>query len=668
MGAGFRGLLSAPPAGADLRLPDALRSALLALFGLGCGLSPAFYGFNDLDVWGPLGIGLIAIAIALLVARPTLPRGLAAVAVGALLAFAVWCLLSMFWAESADRAWVEGDRWIVYGVYLLVLVLLVGDRRDATVLLGAAAAGIVAIAGYDLVRLLSSSGNELFSGTRLGEPLGYVNGLGGFFLLGFWPLLAVAERVRIPALAGAAAGGATLLAGLVVLTDSRGTAFALVASALVALALVPGRHRRAWVLVAVLVGLAIAWGPLTDVTRELPNPTATPPVDTIQRAAEWILLAGAGVACAWGLCVWLAGRLLERGEAMRERLATASAALLALGVGIALVVAVASVNDPVGKVSDQYNAFTELQPTSGSRFTSGGGNRYDYWRIAWHQFTDHPLDGVGAGNFDRTYYLERSTTEDVRQAHSIELQTLGETGLVGAVLLGSFLVAVFAGAWRWARAARRDPAEIGIVSAAVGCFVVWLAQTSVDWLHLIPGLAGIALGAAAVLLRPRDLATGWRSFPPLALIGVVVLAVVAIGAIGRPALAERFRDEARGELASDPTAALSRAEESLSLNPDSVQGHILEAAALAARDEFGAARSALLEAIDLEPHNYVGWALLGDLLTRRGDLDAALRAYRHAATLNPRERSLRLLSTDRALLRRLSREPEHVGRLLPASP
>jgi hypothetical protein len=26
-------------------------------------------------------------------------------------------------------------------------------------------------------------------------------------------------------------------------------------------------------------------------------------------------------------------------------------------------------------------------------------------------------------------------------------------------------------------------------------FTVWLAQKSVDWLHLIPGLTGVALGA-----------------------------------------------------------------------------------------------------------------------------------------------------------------------------
>src|SRR5204862_413341 len=94
-----------------------------------------------------------------------------------------------------------------------------------------------------------------------------------------------------------------------------------------------------------------------------------------------------------------------------------------------------------------------------SRLISGAGTRYDYWRIAWHSFTAHPLAGVGAGNYDRPYFQQRATTEDVRQPHSIELQALSELGLVGALLLLGFLTALGIGP-RWrasARATRRSP-------------------------------------------------------------------------------------------------------------------------------------------------------------------------------------------------------------------
>jgi hypothetical protein len=644
-------------------LPAPLRWGLLALLGLGCGLSPAFFGYFDMSVWGPLALCALALALGLILARLALPRGLAGLALVALFLFAVWSLLSIGWAESADRALTEGDRWLLYSSFLLVVLLLLEQRRDGEVFVAAATAGVLAIAAYDLVRMLGGDSQSLFEGSRLLEPLGYVNGLGGFFLLGLWPLVALAERTRAHALAGAAVGGASLLAALVLLTDSRGTVFAFAASAFLLLLLVPGRNRRAWIVLALLAGLALAWGPLTDVTGTLPPHRFSPSEDSIRLAAQRSLLGAVVVGVLWALASWAVAACRARSRALAANLPRASVAALAVVAAIAVVTAAAAVNDPVGKVSDQYNAFTELKPAdSGSRFTSGGGNRYDYWRIAWNQFTDHPLDGVGAGNFDRTYFIERRTNEDVRQAHSIELQTLGDTGLVGAILLGAFLLAVFVGAWRRSREARLDPHGAGLTVAALGIFAVWLAQTSVDWLHLIPGLTGIALAAAAVLLLPlrpgREQAVRLFPIPALAASVAVALAAVAIVFIGRPTLAQHLRGEAQDEVRTHPLQGLKTIDESLSLNPESVQAYYTKSAALARLDAYVPARAAMLEAIRREPHNYVSWALLGDLATRRGDIAIATRAYRRASSLNPRSLELRLLGSRPALVRRLHRNPD----------
>lgn len=673
MDAGLSRLLSRPEAGADLRVPAPARRALLLLGGLGCGISPAFYGYFDLSVWGSLGLGLAVVAIALLCARQAVPSGIRGIAVLGLAAFGVWCLISIGWAESGDRAMTEGDRWIVYALYLLVLLLLVADRRDAEVLLVATTAGVLAIVADDVVRMLGSESQALFSGTRLAEPLGYVNGLGGYFLLGFWPLIAVAERLRRPPLAGGAVGGATLLAALAVLTDSRGTLFAFAASAVLLLVLLPGRNRRAWALLLVVAAVAVAWGALTDVTQALPSPIAPPPADTIRHGVVSALLVAGGAAVLWALVTWAVDSLGARDQRRSATLSRASGLLLGATALVAVLIAAVAIDDPVGRVSTQYESFTKLEPTvnGASRFGSGGGNRYDYWRIAWNQFTAQPLDGLGAGNFDRTYYLERRTDEDVRQAHSIELQTLGETGLIGAVLLGAFFVATFVGTRRKAVASRAAPAEIGITVAALGIFTVWLAQTSVDWLHLIPGLTGIALGAAAILLRPEPAregpTAGLRPIPTVALLGVLVLGGLAILFVGRPTLAEHLRAEARGELASNPSAALEKANESLSLDPDSLQGYYLRAASLARFHDYAGARRSLREAIDREPHNYVSWALLGDLLTRHGAISAALHAYARASSLNPADRGLRLLANDRAALDQLHRHPGRAAAITEAA-
>jgi O-Antigen ligase len=670
MDARLRRLLSAPAQRdvAAMSIHGGARKTMLVLAGLGCGASPAFFGYFDMSMWGPIALALIAVAIGLLLAKPVVPTAIAAIAVLGLLSFAAWSLLSVGWAESADRAVTEGDRWILYGVFLLVLVLLVADRRDGEIFILSTVLAVLCVAGYDLAKMLAGDGSSLFGGSRLLQPLGYVNGMGGYFLLGFWPLMAVAERARGHALAGIAAGAATLLGSLVLLTDSRGTAFAFGASALVLLALLPGRHRRAWVLVAVLVGLGIGWGPITDVTQPLPPGHLAPAAETIRRGAEWSLLVAVVVAVVWGVGSWAVDFLRDRSRALAGYLPRVSAALLG-GIVIALAIAVSvAVRDPVRSVSEEYDAFTQLKPVSaGARFTSGGGNRYDYWRIAWAQFVDHPLEGVGAGNFDRTYFLARRTNEDVRQAHSIELQALGETGIVGALLLGSFFVAVFAGIRRRARAARRRGSETGLTVAATGVFVVWFAQTSVDWLNLIPGVTGIALGAGAVLLlRPGPARVGetrLRSLPLPGTIAALALAVVAIVFIGRPALAEHLRSEAQDELRSHPQAALHAANESLSLNSDAVQGYYVKAAALARLGEYRPAKDALAEAISREPHNYVSWALLGDLTTRRGAISEALRAYGRASTLNPRDRELRLLGSRRGLVERLHSDPASVASL-----
>lgn len=662
----LRRLLSfGPERGAGVPAPA--RRALLALAGVGCGLSPAFYGYFDLSTWGPIGVVLLALLVGVVLAAPRLPGWPAIVAVTALFLFAAWCLLSMGWAESADRALVEGDRWLVYAVFALLLVFLVVDRLDAEVFVAAATVGILCIAVYDLVVMLGGDGPDLFGETRLLEPLGYVNGLGGFFLIGTWPLLALAERQGRPFVAGLAAAAATLLAALVVLTESRGTLFAYAASAAILLAIFPNRVRRGFLQLALVGALALIWGPLSDVTGALPPGRRLPEADTIEHAAQWALLAAAGVGVLWSLCCLAVEVASERSRGAATTLSRAGGAALIGAAAVAVIVAFAAVGDPAARLSDEYDSFTQLEQVEpGGRLTAGGGNRYDYWRIAWRQFTDEPLKGLGAGNFDTTYFRERQTPEDVRQAHSIELQALGETGLVGALLIASFVALVFLGAVGRALAARGDPTAVTVGVAATGTFVVWLAQTSVDWLHLIPGITGIALGAAAVLLIPdRGPGEGdGRLLPLPAGLALVALCVVAMVLVGRPTLAQHYLGEAQAELDRDPAAALASAERSLSLNPEAVQGYYAKAAALARANLYRQSKSALREAIEREPHNFVSWALLGDLELRRGDYRRAMSAYGQASGLNPRDRELRALRSDRALLVRLHRRPGEAAALL----
>ena len=621
-------------------VPSVVESLLIAFIAVSFGLSPFLYGFYDVSVWGPIALGVLAALLALLIARPAAPRRSALVAAGALAAIWLWALASTSWSESADQAMTDANRWLLYAAVFGVLILLLRDDRLGAILMAAGAATILALGAYIALRMVVGSGSDLFLGGRLHEPLGYVNGQSGYLLMGIWPFVAAAERARRPLLAGASLAAATLLSALVLLGQTRAVLPAVALSVLVMLAALPGRTRRGWALAVVAAGVAACSGPVLDVYDSVGSGRA-PSDDVLRDAAVAMLIASAAVGAVWAAGLTAVNRLGSRMEHARRF----GWVPLAFGAAVAVVVALVVVSDPVGRVRDNYHAFVELRSTGdvSSRFTTGAGNRYDYWRVAVDQFKDDPLHGIGAGNYDRTYFLERRTAEDIRQPHSIELQMLGELGIVGGVLLAAFLLAIFAGFARRARMASQDANVRALTVAAGGVFTVWLVHTSVDWLHLIPGLTGIALCSAAVLVspwgRPRAGATGPGRIAVIAICGAAVLAGAVM--IGQSALADRYLQEGRHALTSSPARAIAKARDSLSLNDERLSTYYLEAAAWARLGDYARARAALREATRREPHESVTWALLGDLATRRGDTRQALHDYRRAHALNPQNAALR---------------------------
>lgn len=647
-------------------------SACLALLGLGAGLSSFFFTYYDASVWVPIGLGLTLVCAVGVVARPTRPDGPAALALGGLLGLGVWSLGSTSWAESVENAVVSGNRWLVYGVLLLLMLVLLRSERRSALLLGAAGLGVTAVAISVLARLLGGNPGALFLGGRLNSPLGYINGEGCLFVMGFWLSFAAAEARRA-LLAGPAAGMATLMACLALLSESRGTALAMLGSLILVVALVPGRTRRIYGLLVVAAGVTAAAPELLHVYDH--TVAGSVPVGIGHTAGRSALLAALAVGVAWALLTWAAGLLRPRDVPHVRRL---GAWLLVVPVVLALAVTASSAQRIEHEVRDQWHAFTHLAgpdasasgsssaSTSQSRLLSGGGNRYDYWRIAWRVWRAHPVLGIGAGNYPRPYYQQRATTEDIDQPHSIELQALSELGVVGALLLAGFVAGIGWGLVRMRPAARRSPLTRSLMVGAVGAFVAWLAQTSVDWMHLLPGLTAVALAGAAVLLRspPARRTAGVRlrltaadpgrpsvrrtlaSRPALALgaSAIVVTLVVAGASLSRQGLSELYRSQAQSELdGGHPATALTDANRSLDIDSDAVQTYYVKAAALARFDQAAGAENALRQALVEEPNNFVTWSLLGDIALRERRLQVARRDYNTAHKLNPQDATLRAL-------------------------
>jgi tetratricopeptide (TPR) repeat protein len=448
-----------------------------------------------------------------------------------------------------------------------------------------------------------------------------------------------------------------------------------VSFAAVAIAL-PGRSRRLPGLLLVGVGVGLARAPLLAVYHYAG--AGGVPARVGHAAGRAALLAALGVGIAWAVVVVLESRVTAADPGRAGRLRRAGSAVLAVLLLGAVIGAGASAPRIEHTVSSQWRAFTHLsengdanstiQQPGQSRLLSGGGYRYDYWRIAWNAWRADPVIGIGAGNYDRVYFARRATPEDIRQPHSIELQALSELGLVGGALLLALVVGAVAGVRRMRAEALASPRTLGLLVAALGVSVSWFAQTSVDWMHLRPGVTAVALAAIAVLVSGRSQPDGGGSAVhprtgtarvPLGrrrrggrtadVFGGAVVAgalVLAGASLSRQGLADLYRSRAQSDLAANPRGALREANRSLSFDPDAVASYYAKAAALARFDDAAAARDALRAALGQEPHNFVTWTLLGDIAVRQGRLRAAQADYVRALALNPRDSSLAALAAN----------------------
>jgi len=617
-----------------------------AVFGVSC----LFGGYYSLSAWGAIALASFALIVPLLALRRIDPTPAARVALTGLGLLVAWAALSMFWAESVDNAWTEVNRLSLYTATVVIGLSALREARHARVAINVVTLAVCAVVAYLTVRMLTGSGVGLFIDDRISLPMGYTNGEAGFFLMGFWCCLAGAEPGGRAALRGVALAFAALVFDLLVLTQSRAIIPALVVSVAVILIAFPRRLGRGWALLLVVgaVGAALPW--VLDVYalkgKGLPLDEAT-----VRSAALASVLAAAVAGAVWTAVSHFAPRMSS--PQWRR-----GAGAVAIAVPLIAVIALAvQVNDPVGHLRTQYHNFVGLHvnESASARFTDAGGYRYDLWRVAVHEFSSAPVLGLGAGNYARGYYTERRQTTTVRQPHSLELQMLSELGLPGGIALLLFVGGVFAAAF--SRRMRRGlEHDVRVSVAACGLFTVWLVHTSVDWLYNLPGVTGIGLVGAAVLLRrpapaadvdPRESERAPRSNRRrIVLVAAFACLALLAASVGRQLTAELYGQRAQHRVTSDPVGALRAANRSLVLDPASLSSYYVKAAAYARLDRYEQARQALTEAARREPHNYVPPGLLGDLAVRRGDFATASAEYRRASQLNPREPTLAALAAN----------------------
>lgn len=612
-------------------------------------------------VWYPGGLLLGgALATAVAVARRPLagtPRPLL-IALALLAGFTIWSYLSILWADQQADAWDGANRTLLYLVVYALFSLWPWRPGAAAALMALYAVGVAAVMGAYLARAASSGDpGEFLIGGRLAEPAGYPNAncalaMGAYFLAAF---LSSRRELPWPVRAGLlASAGVTL--ELAVLAQSRGSLVAVPLTALLALAIVPGRVRLLLAFAATGIVAFAFRSPLLDVYEARGDPAALHVA--LAEAGRAVGLTAAILAVA-GAAIGLADRRLDLAERTRRRIGIGVlAGCLALAAaGAAALVAV--YGNPVERAREAWADFTEvhgdesyLDPGS-SRFAGGlGSNRWDFWRVAVESFERSPLTGAGADNFALDYVRDRRSPEEPRYPHSVELRVLGGLGIVGAVLFAGAIGFALGAAHR----ARRSSSPFGAALAA-GCvvaFAYWLVHGTVDWFWEFPALGAPAfawLGLAGGLARVppatepepaagRAAAPGWPRLAAAAFLSAIGLGLTVSYVL--PWLAAREVDRAAATWRDDPGAAFERLDTARRLNPLAERPDLIAGAIAGRLGDLERMREAFERALERNPRSWYALLELAVVDSNQGRFADARRRVEQAAALNPREPALAL--------------------------
>lgn len=239
-----------------------------------------------------------------------------------------------------------------------------------------------------------------------------------------------------------------------------------------------GPYQKTWLVVQVLLSLLIA--------------------------SALVITYSKGAMMALGIALMVSMILLLFGRRLRRRVNLAAlVALLIVLAGFAAVIG--------------HGLARNTLPTLSMAF------RWQYWTAGWHMFLDHPLTGVGPGNFGYHYmrYKLPEAEEEVLSPHNFIVQGFTEFGILGGLGIVLLPLAIF---HTLARSAAVDspplpvlesqPPRAGplmlIILAGIYIFAVAFNQTGLDnplillALHW-PYILGFALSFTLSSLRFDEL-------------------------------------------------------------------------------------------------------------------------------------------------------------------
>ena len=577
--------------------------------------------------WWLLGVGA---AFGIASARSGIDR-LAGIAVALFAAFAVWTLISIRWASDAERAFAQFNQVALY-VAVLAIAIVVARRVPAYILVGGVALAVVGVACVALVSRCFPSTFGLQPGStlvpalknRLSFPLGYWNGLGIEVALAYPLLLSIMTWKRSRVASALAALPLPILAAVMYLTSSRG-AFAAAAVGVVAFLALTPRRWPALAALVVAVGAGAAAVAVIEPKKELVQGDVGTALGAHQghHAALWI-----GIACLATALLW-AG-LSEVGK----RIPSPPRVVGQVTAVVLVVLAVAAIvlAHPIAR----FDAFKSSPPahadTLNHLLNSSGSGRWQFWSAAISEFRAHPVNGGGAGSWQAWWLQHGSLSVFSQFAHSLYLESLGELGLVGFLLIVAAVAVAVVGAVRSALLL-----ESGEVAAAAACGIAFFVAAAYDWVWQLAGIAIVGVGmlgfALGALPSTRVSARGRSDVlrPVLALIAVAAIipqyVVLASGS--------HLRNSQEAFAAGDATRARSEALAAKAIEPWAASPYLQLGFVSEAEKNFNAAAHWLDEAISRSKSDYRLWLIAARIEGERGKAGPAVRDLREARRLNP---------------------------------
>lgn len=564
-----------------------------------------------------------------------MPRHRAVVlALGLFTAYTAWTFASILWSANKGDAWIGAGQTLLYLLAFWVVVgcvMLGASRRWA---LAVSCLGPAVIAALTLP-VLAPRLDEMFENNRLVGSVGYYNGEAAFLLISFWVAVYLAGSRHVnPLLRGAVLAGAIVSADLAILTQSRGAMVAMAVSLPVFFLFSGARLRGLLALVPIAAAVYVAFPDLNNVYITFVE--GGDPALVLERTLPtiWLTAAAGGLyGMLWGLVDW-------RWRPPRLLVSAAGGTALA-GCLVVLFLGWSAVSertgDPMTVTQQKWKAFknNDVSGEDVSRYMSASGSgRYTLWQVAWEDFTENPVAGIGTHNYEATYYqLREQNVGYVRQAHTLPLEILSERGVIGGVLFAGFLTTcLFFGLWKRFRKLRQEGmAQIGALVASI---TYWFVHSSAEWFWQMPAVTMLAMIYLALLVSPWGTADQTPEVPgwPLRAVGLTVAALALVVLIPLYA-SERYL--AASHSAKDPAQALAVIERAQEFNPLSSQLPRREAEIAMEAGEWERVETAYEREARLDPEHYSPHMFRAAFHEQRGEPEEALKHYQKAQSLNP---------------------------------